>query len=161
MRHTTFGQDVNGKPLTVELGANWVQGLGTPGGPQNPIWILVCLLLNRSTASHPFDADIAMNVKKAQKYGVNNTYSNYSSILTYDETGYSDYSDLFDSFDDAYSTLEELAGTILKENLQDRSTRAGLTRSGWQPKKDMKMQAVEWWEWGAYIIVNPYPRKHG
>lgn len=42
MRHTTFGQDANGDPITVELGANWVQGLGTDGGPQNPIWLLVC-----------------------------------------------------------------------------------------------------------------------
>lgn len=41
MRHTTFGQDAKGDPLTVELGANWVQGLGTDGGPQNPIWLLV------------------------------------------------------------------------------------------------------------------------
>jgi hypothetical protein len=23
------------------MGANWVQGLGNPGGPQNPIWTLV------------------------------------------------------------------------------------------------------------------------
>lgn len=42
MRHTTFGQDANGDPITLELGANWVQGLGTAGGPENPIWLLVC-----------------------------------------------------------------------------------------------------------------------
>ncbi|KAI7978073.1 hypothetical protein EIK77_009613 [Talaromyces pinophilus] len=129
MRHTTFGQDANGDPITVELGANWVQGLGTDGGPQNPIWLL------------------------AQKYGVNNTYSDYSSILTYDETGYVNYSSLFDDFENAYSVTEELAGTILSENLQDRSTRAGFTRGDWQPKKDMKMQAIEWWEWGMFIMV--------
>jgi polyamine oxidase len=41
VKHTTFGKDASGKPLTVELGANWVQGLGTTGGPQNPIWTLV------------------------------------------------------------------------------------------------------------------------
>jgi polyamine oxidase len=70
--------------------------------------------------------------------------------LTYDETGFSDYSELFNTFADAYSTLEELAGSILVDNLQDLSVRAGLTRSGWQTKKDMQMQAVEWWEWGAY-----------
>ncbi|KUL90485.1 hypothetical protein ZTR_00035 [Talaromyces verruculosus] len=131
MRHTTFGQDANGDPITVELGANWVQGLGTDGGPQNPIWLL------------------------AQKYGVNNTYSDYSSILTYDETGYVNYSSLFDDFENAYSVTEELAGTILSENLQDRSTRAGFTRGEWQTKKDMKMQAIEWWEWDWEYAYEP------
>jgi polyamine oxidase len=86
---------------------------------------------------------------KVQKHGVNNSYSNYSSILTYDENGFNDYSPIFDQFEDAYSVLEEMAGAILADNLQDRNTRAGLTRSGWQPKKNMKMQAVEWWEWGT------------
>lgn len=39
MAHTTFGKDFKtGNPYTVELGANWVQGLGSPGGPENPIW---------------------------------------------------------------------------------------------------------------------------
>jgi polyamine oxidase len=46
LRHTAFGQDVDGNPLTVEIGANWIQGLGTPGGPQNPIWLLVYLHLS-------------------------------------------------------------------------------------------------------------------
>jgi polyamine oxidase len=76
------------------------------------------------------------------------TYSNYSSILTYDEHGFNDFSNLLDDFEDAYSTLEQMAGTMLSENLQDHSTRSGLSLSGWKPKKDMKKQAVEWWEWG-------------
>lgn len=74
--------------------------------------------------------------------------------MTYDETGYNDYSSIFDDFEDAYSITEELAGVILSDNLQDRSTRAGFTRSGWQPKKDMKMQAIEWWEWGRFRSVS-------
>jgi polyamine oxidase len=28
-----FGKGPDGKPMVVEYGANWVQGLGTPGGP--------------------------------------------------------------------------------------------------------------------------------
>ncbi|KAL1964883.1 hypothetical protein VTN77DRAFT_6236 [Rasamsonia byssochlamydoides] len=131
MKHTTFGQDANGEPFTVELGANWVQGLGTPGGPQNPIWTLV------------------------QKYGVNSTYSNYSSIATFDETGAHDYTDLIDEFNNAYSILEQDAGTILLNNLQDRSVRAGLSLSGWKPRKDMRKQAVEWWEWDWEYAYEP------
>lgn len=39
MAHTTFGTNLeSGEPYTIELGANWVQGLGSPGGPENPIW---------------------------------------------------------------------------------------------------------------------------
>jgi len=120
--HTTFGG------YTVELGANWVQGLdsGVPGGPVNPIWVL------------------------AQKYNLSNTYSDYDSILTFDETGYNDYSDLLDTFEDAYSIMEEDAGYILTNNLQDRSMRAGFKLSGWEPRTmgDLQMaaEATEWWE---------------
>ncbi|KAI1096616.1 putative flavin-containing polyamine oxidase [Rostrohypoxylon terebratum] len=131
MKHTNFGTKSDGTSYVVELGANWVQGLGSEGGPENPVWTL------------------------AKKYGVNNTYSNYSSILTYDETGANDYSDLFDSFEDAYSTMEQDAGYILTENLQDTSTRAGLSLAGWKPKKDMHAQALEWWEWDWETAYSP------
>ncbi|XDG00984.1 hypothetical protein ABKA04_000599 [Annulohypoxylon sp. FPYF3050] len=131
VKHTNFGTKPDGTPYVVELGANWVQGLGSEGGPENPVWTL------------------------AKKYGVNNTYSNYSSILTYDETGANDYSDLFDSFEDAYSTMEQDAGYILTENLQDTSTRAGLSLAGWKPKKDMHAQALEWWEWDWETAYSP------
>ena len=36
-----FGTGADGKPLLVEYGANWVQGLGKPGKRENPIWTLV------------------------------------------------------------------------------------------------------------------------
>ncbi|KAL9093027.1 MAG: hypothetical protein Q9165_004165 [Trypethelium subeluteriae] len=85
---------------------------------------------------------------QAKKYNVTNTYSNYSDILTYDETGASDYSDLLDDFEGAYATLEQDAGYILSQNLQDRSTRAGLSLAAWKPQ-DTKKQAVEWWDWGT------------
>ncbi|KAI1143641.1 putative flavin-containing polyamine oxidase [Hypoxylon sp. FL0543] len=129
--HTNFGSKPDGTPYVVELGANWVQGLGSEGGPENPIWTL------------------------AKKYGLNNTYSNYSSILTYDETGAVDYSDLFDTFETAYGIMEQDAGYILTDNLQDTSTRAGLSLAGWKPKKDMRAQALEWWEWDWETAWSP------
>ena len=129
--HTTFGKDPNGKPYTVELGANWVQGLGSPGGPENPIWTL------------------------AQKYNLTNTYSNYSSILTYDQNGPLDYSDLLDNYDNAYSLVEEDAGEILLNNLEDHSFRTGLSVAGWKPKKNMLQQASEWWEFDWEYSYSP------
>ncbi|KAK2755035.1 hypothetical protein FQN54_006563 [Arachnomyces sp. PD_36] len=122
--HTDFGSDENGKPYVVELGANWIQGLGSPGGPENPVWTL------------------------AKKYNLNNTYSNYSSILTYDETGYKDYTSLFDDFDNADSIAAAQAGKALQSNLQDQTARSGLALAGWKPKRnDMAAQTVELWNW--------------
>lgn len=125
MDHTTFGSKPDGTPYIVELGANWVQGLGAedPGAPENPIWTF------------------------AKKWNVTNTYSDENSVLTYDETGANDYSDLIDDFETAYDTAAAYAGYFLTEKLQDTSTRAGLSLAGWKPKQDMKKAAVKWWEW--------------
>ncbi len=125
--HTTFGESPDGTPYTVELGANWVQGLQTDDGPANPIWLL------------------------AQKYNLNNTYSDESNITTYNETGRVDYSDLFDELDEAYTQYEIDAGYTVTDNLQDISVRSGLSLAGWKPRKDPQKQAVEWWyfDWEA------------
>ncbi|CAG9983687.1 unnamed protein product [Clonostachys byssicola] len=121
--HTQFGKKADGTPYTVELGANWFQGLGVTNGPENPIWTL------------------------GKKYGINNTYSNYSSILSYDEKGPSDYLELMDKWDEAYAVCQTESGNILTENLQDVSVRAGLSLAGWRPQKDMHAEAIEWWGW--------------
>jgi polyamine oxidase len=102
-----------------------LQGLGTEGGPENPIWTL------------------------AKKYNISNVFSDYSSIATFDETGAVDYTDLLDEFEEAWTVFEQDAGRILTENLQDRSMRAGLSMADWKSKKSMAAQAVEWWMWGS------------
>ncbi|KAH8685850.1 putative flavin-containing polyamine oxidase [Tricladium varicosporioides] len=122
VRHTNFGKDGNRNPYVVELGANWVQGLGSKGGPENPIWTL------------------------AKKWGIKNTYSNYSSIETYDQTGASDYTSYFDQYEAAYATVEQDAGKILTQNYQDRTMRTGFSIADWKPMKYMQKQAIEWWE---------------
>ncbi|KAI0512722.1 amine oxidase [Xylaria bambusicola] len=131
VKHTDFGKRVDGTPYTVELGANWVQGLGSPGGPENPIWTL------------------------AKKYGLQNTYSNYSSILTYDEEGAADFGSLFDEMDEAYTIVEQDAGYVLTDNLQDTSMRAAFSVAGWKPKKNMHQQAIEWWYWDWETAYSP------
>lgn len=132
VRHTQFGVNPKTKaPYTVELGANWVQGLGSEGGPENPIWTL------------------------AKRFGLNNTYSNESSILTYDEKGYNDYTQVLAAYEKVYGVVEQDAGYILTGNLQDTSMRAGLSTAGWKPKKDMKMQAAEWWAWDLETTQTP------
>ncbi|KAJ6005536.1 hypothetical protein N7451_003480 [Penicillium sp. IBT 35674x] len=123
--HKPFGKDPKtGKPYTIEMGANWVQGLGNPGGPQNPIWTL------------------------AQKYNLKTHYSDYDNVSTYNENGYSDYSHLLSEYDNAYDIASMKAGEILSRNLQDQTAQSGLALAGWSPgKHDMEAQAVDWWKW--------------
>ncbi|KAH6884599.1 hypothetical protein B0T10DRAFT_462929 [Thelonectria olida] len=123
MRHASFGSSPEGVPYTVELGANWIEGLGSLDTHVNPIWNL------------------------AQKYGIKSTFANYSSLLTYDQDGANDFTDLLDLFDEKFSIAQEDAGYILTENLQDTSVRAGLSVAGWKPGKDMHAQAADWWGW--------------
>lgn len=83
---------------------------------------------------------------KALAYSFCTRYSNYSLIETFNATGPSDFADLLSVYEDAYSVLEQDAGYILSNNLQDRSARSGLSLAGWKPGIDMEAQAVEWWE---------------
>jgi polyamine oxidase len=121
--HTTFGQKSDGSPYVVELGANWIQGLGSEGGPENPIWSF------------------------SKKHGIDNTYSNFDSLLIYDENGPAEYWDDFDEFDEAWEVASTEAGAMLVDNLQDTNARAGLSLAGWKPRKNMHAQAVEWFNW--------------
>lgn len=41
MHDVEFGEGPDGKPYTVEAGANWVQGTVNGDGPENPIHTLV------------------------------------------------------------------------------------------------------------------------
>lgn len=131
MAHTTFGDKGDGTPYVVELGANWIQGLGAsdPDAPENPVWTF------------------------SKKWNVSNIYSDYDSILTYDQTGANNYSDILDDYDDASDIAVADAGYLLAENLQDISARTGLSLAGWKATGDMHMAAVEWWNWdwdGSY-----------
>ena len=88
-------------------------------------------------------------------YNLTNTYSNYSSLETFNQDGATDYTDLIDDYDNAYSTVEEQAGYILTQNLQDMSFRSALSLAGWKPGNDMEAQAVEWWEFDFEYGYNP------
>ncbi|KAJ0425258.1 hypothetical protein BJY00DRAFT_204614 [Aspergillus carlsbadensis] len=121
--HAEFGQDPNGDPYIIELGANWIQGLGSET-TENPVWAL------------------------AKKHNITNTVSNYDSILTYNETGYTDYAATLEQYALAREKASLHAGRILNSNLQDMTARSGLALAGWRPRRDdMAAQAVEWWNW--------------
>ena len=88
-------------------------------------------------------------------YNLTNTYSNYSSLETFNQDGATDYTDLIDDFENAYSTVEEQAGYILTQNLQDMSFRSALSLAGWKPGNDPEAQTVEWWEFDFEYGYNP------
>ncbi|KJZ77633.1 hypothetical protein HIM_02810 [Hirsutella minnesotensis 3608] len=122
--HVPFGAKEDGSPYTIELGANWVQGVGEPNGAENPVWTL------------------------AKKYHLKNHKSTYESILTYNETGFTDYSPQIAVLKEASRKMSIEAGRLLAENLQDQSVRSGLALAGWNPRHDdMTAQAVDFWNW--------------
>ncbi|KAK3170165.1 hypothetical protein OEA41_009551 [Lepraria neglecta] len=81
--------------------------------------------------------------------------SNYSSLETFNQDGANDFTDLINEFETDYSTLEQDAGYILTENLQDRSTRSGLSLARWKPGKNPEAQASEWWGWDFEYAYPP------
>ena len=71
-----------------------------------------------------------------------------------------DFTSLLDEYEDAYATLEQDAGYILTQNLQDRSARAGLSLAGWKPGKNAAAQAADWWEFDFEYSVPPVYHVH-
>lgn len=91
-----------------------------------------------------------------KKYNVSNTYSNYSDLLTYDASGYNDYTSVIDDFENnTWDALAEDAGDILLDSLIDHNTRAGLYAAGWFPGVDPIRRTVEWWEWDWETAYTP------
>jgi polyamine oxidase len=66
--------------------------------------------------------------------------------MTFDSTGANNFSDIVEEYEEQYPVSEKNAGTILLDNLQDRSMRAALWQSGWRAKNAHR-EAVEWWMW--------------
>ncbi|KAH9860916.1 hypothetical protein IAQ61_010652 [Plenodomus lingam] len=132
MRNTKFGADANGNPYTIELGANWISGLGeTLNGPENPVWT--------------FSKQVNLSAPN----------SDDSSIATYNETGAVDFTNIIEEYEEYWAVFEKNAGRILKENLQDRSFRAGLWQSGWRTKGDAARKAVDFWMWDWETAQTP------
>ncbi|KAI8972602.1 amine oxidase [Trametes punicea] len=98
---------VPGREVTLELGANWVQGTQSGDGPANPIWTLV------------------------QKHGLHTHFNDwYGSISTYDTAGAADYIDVFDDSTDAYTNLTIAAGARVAKRLVDGTARTGYSLIG-------------------------------
>ncbi|ETS81188.1 hypothetical protein PFICI_06190 [Pestalotiopsis fici W106-1] len=133
VHHAEFGKGTNGRPILVEFGANWAQGLGGhdhrhPGivSLENPIWRL------------------------EKKWNIKNHYSNLSSISTYNESGAANFSSELPEFEGFLDRLAVEAGELLTDNIQDRTIREGLSLIGWKPEQRANPAAAEAVEWFMY-----------
>ncbi|TGZ82968.1 amine oxidase [Ascodesmis nigricans] len=110
-RHELGGRVQNAKigDISVEFGANWIQGLGS-----NPIWLL------------------------AEKYGVKNRYSNWSNIAYLSEkNGWNDeeLEEAVTRFEEVvFDAASKEAGRRKELGLADLSMKAGLRLVGWDAK---------------------------
>lgn len=68
-----------------------------------------------------------------------------SRIDTFTAQGRKDYLAKQDVFEEAYTIVEQDSGIILKENLQDRSFRAGLRLADYDSSRDPEAAAWEWY----------------
>lgn len=77
------------------------------------------------------------------KYNVGN---NSTDLLSLETFGPVDYISKLDDFETAYELVEREAGSIVSDNLQDRSFAAALRIAGWNPTSDPQAEAIEWYE---------------
>lgn len=145
-----FGVGLNGQPLIVEYGANWIQGLGTPGHQENPIWTFV----SPGSLARSLSTPLRFR-EQEKKWNISNHFSDYEKILTYNESGPVDFTTEIEAFENYTAKMAAEAGEILTDNLQDRTIREGLSIVGWKPTQrdyPAAASAVEWWLYGKYFI---------
>ncbi|XP_019639173.1 PREDICTED: polyamine oxidase-like [Branchiostoma belcheri] len=114
MRQVEFGG------VKVEIGANWVQGLGN-----NPIWEL------------------------AQRYNFSGKISNYDDVIIRNKTG-SDVTEqaegAWERLGTAQESLKALRKKIRENKLPDVSMRVALKLGGWKPKTPIE-KAIEYFDY--------------
>lgn len=120
MQNYTFG--VPGRQYTVELGPNWIQGTVVKGGKPNPILTLA---------------------RKANLTTVNNDL--YGDVMTYDWTGYNNYTDVFNNAVDAFENAVVAAGARVANQQVDMSLFSGYLMINEQAETPQQA-ASEYWQ---------------
>ncbi|KAI8339831.1 hypothetical protein BD560DRAFT_412543 [Blakeslea trispora] len=118
-------QDVPFADVNVELGCNWVQGLGS-----NPINQL------------------------AIKYSLRTAVTNGDDVVFYDKNSKLNVSQRYKDMNDAYTVMSDIADKRVKNDQVDVSGRVGLSLAGWHPK-DFVDDAIEYYVWDWEMGENP------
>lgn len=136
VKHTTFGQKPHGSgPYVIELGANWIHGIGKNNGQderRNPSYQLAL-----------------------------NDGLEYANFTERNITGYTDdgrhfnVSGLSDQFDVAQTAAYEPMFPGEATGEKDISLRGALRRAGWNPEGDPDAQAAEVFSFDFSYAVSP------
>ncbi|KAK7041761.1 hypothetical protein VNI00_009050 [Paramarasmius palmivorus] len=117
--------------FTVELGANWIQGTQTDGGPANPIFEL------------------------AEKHGVKTQLNDlYGSISFYNSKGPANFSEDSSEADNYFEAMVARAGERVDKSLVDLSARSGYSLSKARPLTP-EQQAAEYFDWDFEYAQTP------
>lgn len=144
-----------------------VQGTVTGDGPENPISILVsfkfCVLfatililtiLGQEIRHHHAVSNRPsfMPMIGTKKYSV----TDQESLAMFDEQGPTDFQYAIHEFGEALEKVVVDAGSLLYNDLQDRTFRAGFRLQGWDPlKNDSYRQTAEWWLFDGEFVYHP------
>ncbi|KAH9954237.1 amine oxidase [Russula dissimulans] len=129
MQSSSFGAP--GRQVTVEIGANWIQGTQEGNGPSDPILVL------------------------ARKHNITTVESDFlTSMTTYDETGAVDYLDVFNKSFDAYTNLTSAAGARFPQSLIDLTARTGYSLINQRPKTPHE-KAAEYFQFDLEYAQSP------
>ncbi|CAF4187282.1 unnamed protein product, partial [Rotaria sp. Silwood2] len=115
MKETKFGG------YTIELGPSWIQGIrNNETGEENPIWTL------------------------ANKHKLMNIYTDYEDLLTFDQNGLTNYSNIINQAFDKFDQVVDDAEKRLALGLEDLSFAQGLSLQGWIPRTPHE-KVAGWW----------------
>ncbi|KAG0741670.1 hypothetical protein G6F23_007406 [Rhizopus arrhizus] len=126
-RHELGGRAQNAKfgDINVELGCNWVQGLGT-----NPVNEL------------------------AKKYKLHTVPTDGDDVLFYDEHGKVNGTEAYKKFNNYYDEMSDNAMKRIKNNQADLSGRTALNLVGWEAQTPLE-EAIEYYVWDWEMGENP------
>ncbi|CAF4359743.1 unnamed protein product [Rotaria socialis] len=125
MKETTFDK------YTIELGANWIEGIRNhETGEENPIWTM------------------------ATKYNLTSTATDTDDLLTYDQNGQFNYSDVVDQAFAHFKQVLDDATKREESNLEDLSFAEGQRLRGWIPTTSYE-KVADWWAFDFEFADRP------
>ncbi|KAK7716792.1 hypothetical protein SLS63_010995 [Diaporthe eres] len=95
---------------------------------------------------------------REKKWKIASQESNFSRILTYNESGLADFESEIEEYEDAFFRMTQEAGELLTDNIQDKTIREGLMHVGWKPDQrdyPAAADAVEWWLYDGEQAYTP------
>lgn len=97
-------------------------------------------------------------VFQEKKWKIASQESNFSRILTYNESGLADFESEIEEYENAFFRMTQEAGELVTDNIQDKTIREGLMHVGWKPDQrdyPAAADAVEWWLYDGEQAYTP------